>query len=470
MTKQSSGETTIAAQATAQGSGAIAIVRLSGPASLDIVRRIFRPASGRIDEFVPWRLRHGRVVDAEGEPLDDVLCVFMPAPHTYTGEDCAEIQCHGGQAVVNQILSSCIAAGAEPARRGEFSYRAFLNGRMDLSQAEAVAEMISAPGREAMRLSLKRLDGTLGRRVDEVRESLEECRVQISLAVDFPDDEVEPLPREHFAGVVQNAVSSLGELLTGARRARLVEKGAHVVLAGEVNAGKSSLMNALLGRSRALVTSIPGTTRDFLEEDLELNGLPVRIVDTAGLRSASDPVEALGIESSRRQIGDADCLLFVVDGAANTDPEAYLRSDVFLDAWKKSGTCPFLLVWNKTDLRPAPSFLKDWKGDGSRPAACVAISAEKSVNLDALAERVRSFLIKDAPQGEDVAPNIRQTTSLEAALNELNGLLGDIADGLPYDVLSVRLDLACVHLRDVVGLGTSQDVLNRVFSSFCIGK
>ena len=188
------------------------------------------------------------------------------------------------------------------------------------------------------------------------------------------------------------------------------------------------------------------------------------------LRSASDHVEALGIESSRRQIGDADCLLFVVDGAANTDPEAYLRSDVFLDAWKKSGTCPFLLVWNKTDLRPAPSFLKDWKGDGSRPAACVAISAEKSVNLDALAERVRSFLIKDAPQGEDVAPNIRQTTSLEAALNELNGLLGDIADGLPYDVLSVRLDLACVHLRDVVGLGTSQDVLNRVFSSFCIGK
>ena len=230
MTKQSSGETTIAAQATAQGSGAIAIVRLSGPASLDIVRRIFRPASGRIDEFVPWKLRHGRVLDAEGEPLDDVLCVFMPAPHTYTGEDCAEIQCHGGQAVVNQILSSCIAAGAEPARRGEFSYRAFLNGRMDLSQAEAVAEMISAPGREAMRLSLKRLDGTLGRRVDEVRESLEECRVQISLAVDFPDDEVETLPREHFAGVVQNAVSSLGELLTGARRARLVEKGAHVVI------------------------------------------------------------------------------------------------------------------------------------------------------------------------------------------------------------------------------------------------
>lgn len=463
-------ETTIAAQATAQGSGAIGIVRLSGPASLSVLRRIFRPSSGSAEHFEPWKLRHGRVLDAAGEPLDDVLCVFMPAPRTYTGEDCAEIQCHGGQAVVSQILSSCFAAGAVPAQRGEFSYRAFLNGRMDLSQAEAVAEMIAAPGREAMRLSLRRLDGALGRRVDEVRGSLEDCRVQMSLAVDFPDDEVETLPRDHFSAVVRSAADALQGLLRGARRARLMEKGARIVLAGEVNAGKSSLMNALLGRSRALVTSIPGTTRDFLEEDLDFGGLPVRLVDTAGLRSASDPVEALGIERSRRQIEDADCLLFVVDGAANAEPDLYLSSDVFRSVWEKSGTCPFLLVWNKTDLRPAPSALADWQGDGSRPAACVGISAEKGVNLDALEDAVRAFLIKDAPQAESVAPNVRQTESLKSALNEINGLLGDIADGLPYDVLSVRLDLACTYLRDVVGLGTAQDVLNRVFSSFCIGK
>lgn len=468
------GETTIAAQATAQGSSGIAVIRLSGPLSKPLLQQLFAPGSAKFSDFEPWKLHHGRLHDAPGHVLDDVLCVFMPGPRSYTGEDCAEIHCHGGQAVVSAILATLFAAGAVPAQRGEFSRRAFVNGRMDLSQAEAVAEIIAAPCREAIEQSLRRLDGELSRRVQHLRSNLETVRVHMSLAVDFPDDEVEILDRGSFLKQVQGAAAALSELLTGVDRARVTRSGARVVLAGSVNAGKSSLLNALLGQTRALVTSVPGTTRDFIEESVLFEDLPVRLVDTAGLRESEDTVESLGIRRSREQIDQAQCLLLVMDGSQGKSanetecPDPVVR-ELLAEA---PGDLPVLILWNKVDLVPAPGTRPAWcrRPDGSEPPF-LGVSALTGKGIDALCTAAKAAILESLPpSGEAVAPNDRQAAALRAAASELAALSDDIEAGQLYDLLSVRLDMACAYLDDAIGVGTAQDVLNRVFESFCIGK
>lgn len=463
---------TIAAIATAPGAGGIGIVRISGPQSREILSRMFSPASAKFSGFRPWVLHRGRALDHEGAPLDDVLAVFMPGPRTFTGEDVAEIHCHGGPFIVQAILETALRLGARAAERGEFSRRAFVNGRMDLSQAEAVAELIAAPSREALRYSLNRLDGLLGRKVTALRRRLEELRVQMSLAVDFPDEEVECLAPEAFAAVVEDVAAAVRGLLTGQRRAQVMQQGALVVLAGAVNAGKSSLLNALLGRNRALVTDIPGTTRDFLEESCQLDGLPVRLTDTAGLRETDESVEEMGVALSRQKVRQADAILLLVDGgrlgpagaAADICPDEAVR-----EVLEQAGDIPVLLVWNKVDLAEPAVWPPVW-GHG-RP--CVRISASTGHNVDTLARRLRALLLDDGshtPPSDGLAPNARQSLVLERALHELDALLADIAAGSPYDCCSVRLDAAAALLGEVTGLDSPEEVLNRVFSSFCIGK
>lgn len=463
---------TIAAIATAPGAGGIGIVRISGPQSREILSRMFSPASAKFSGFRPWGLHRGRALDHEGAPLDDVLAVFMPGPRTFTGEDVAEIHCHGGPFIVQAILETALRLGARAAERGEFSRRAFVNGRMDLSQAEAVAELIAAPSREALRYSLNRLDGLLGRKVTALRRRLEELRVQMSLAVDFPDEEVECLAPEAFAAVVEDVAAAVRGLLTGQRRAQVMQQGAVVVLAGAVNAGKSSLLNALLGRNRALVTDIPGTTRDFLEESCQLDGLPVRLTDTAGLRETDESVEEMGVALSRQKVRQADAILLLVDGgrlgpagaAADICPDEAVR-----EVLEQAGDIPVLLVWNKVDLAEPAVWPPVW-GHG-RP--CVRISASTGHNVDTLARRLRALLLDDGshtPPSDGLAPNARQSLVLERALHELDALLADIAAGSPYDCCSVRLDAAAALLGEVTGLDSPEEVLNRVFSSFCIGK
>ena len=463
---------TIAAIATAPGAGGIGIVRISGPQSREILSRMFSPASAKFSGFRPWVLHRGRALDHEGAPLDDVLAVFMPGPRTFTGEDVAEIHCHGGPFIVQAILETALRLGARAAERGEFSRRAFVNGRMDLSQAEAVAELIAAPSREALRYSLNRLDGLLGRKVTALRQRLEELRVQMSLAVDFPDEEVECLAPEAFAAVVEEVAAAVRGLLTGQRRAQVMQQGAVVVLAGAVNAGKSSLLNALLGRNRALVTDIPGTTRDFLEESCQLDGVPVRLTDTAGLRETDESVEEMGVALSRQKVRQADAILLLVDGgrlgpagaAADICPDEAVR-----EVLEQAGDIPVLLVWNKVDLAEPAVWPPAW-GHG-RP--CVRISASTGHNVDTLARRLRALLLDDGshtPPSDGLAPNARQSLVLERALHELDALLADIAAGSPYDCCSVRLDAAAALLGEVTGLDSPEEVLNRVFSSFCIGK
>ncbi len=460
---------TIAAVATAPGAGGVGIIRLSGPKSHDILRSMFRPSGGTFRDFTPRMLHHGHLLDGQNRDVDDALVVFFKGPHSFTGEDCAEIQGHGGPAVMAALLDSVLSRGARMAERGEFTRRAFLNGRMDLSQAEAVAELIAAPSREGVYLASAKLDGLLGRRVEELRGRLEYLRQRICLAIDFPDEEGECLPPQEFTAITEEVASGIRTLLKGYERARCWREGALVVLAGQVNAGKSSLMNAFLGRQRAIVTEKPGTTRDYLEEQTTLAGLPVRLVDTAGLREHSeDSIELEGMRRGRELADNARCVLVVLDGTrpkeSSQDPFAVFEAEGRLV--KELGAERCLVVWNKADLSPLPDGTTSFHG-----ARLLTVSAREGSGIDELASAVRALCLQDeTPDEGDLAPNLRQAHQLRRALEALEELKKAIALSVPPDLCSIHLETACAHLADITGLNSTEDTLNAIFSSFCIGK
>lgn len=451
---------TIAAIATPPGSGAIGIVRVSGPGSRSIAAAVFHSSRPEFTGFQPYRLHHGRLRTSEGAFLDEALVVFMPQPNSFTGEDIVEFHCHGGMAILRGVMEECLALGAQPAGPGEFSKRAFLNGRMDLARAEAVMELVNAPSETAVRLAGSKLEGGLSRRVDTLRQSLEALRVQLCVAVDFPEDEVECLAPAELNAQLEEAEKIILDLAGNYERVRYWRDGALVVLAGQVNAGKSSLMNAILGINRAIVADIPGTTRDYLEESVHLDGLPVRLVDTAGLRDFACAVEGLGIERSREIISRADLVLLVIDADLGPGAEdlALLEHDV-----------PLLVAANKMDLvsgKPAWFEVTPWKDK-----KIFSISAKNGDGLPEMLAAVRETLVGQDALEEDVpAPNLRQHAALVRAGEELQALRADLALGVPYDVLSVRLDMACHMLAEITGEMLPEEILNAVFDRFCIGK
>ena len=457
--------TTVAAIATAPGQGGVGVIRLSGQDALRILRVVFSPANTC---FEPRKLRYGRIM-ADAQPLDDVLAVYFPGPASYTGEDVVEIQGHGGQAVLQAILAELLKNGAYPAERGEFTRRAFLNGKMDLTQAEAVAEIIAAPGLEGIRLASAKLDGLLGQRIDALRAGLEHLRQQFCLAIDFPEDEVECLPRLEIAQLLRGLILDVRSLLAGFERARAWRDGAVVVLAGQVNVGKSSLMNALLGRPRAIVAEKPGTTRDYLEETTHLDGLPVRLIDTAGLRSSADIIELEGMRRSCQLATQAQLILLVLDGCQVdlADPDL-AEPDLALAKLREAlppqaELPPILVVWNKADLVVPPQ-ANLWN------LPLLPVSAKYGEGIDELACAIRRQIVTGPPAPGDIAPNIRQAEALLAALDELAALEAEVEADLPPDLLSVRLDAAATHLAGITGLNTSEETLNAVFANFCIGK
>ncbi len=450
---------TIAAIATPPGQGAIGIVRLSGPASRAIGERLFHSSRPRFSGLKPYRLHHGQLRSPQGVFLDDALLAFMPGPASFTGEDVVEAHCHGGQIVLRRVLMACLELGARLAEPGEFSRRAVLNGRMDLTQAEAVMELIAARSEAAAIQAGNRLGGLLGRKIQDLRGRLEDLRMQLCVAVDFPEDEVECLPPGELGGRLDQARASMLDLAGNHERNRCWRDGALVVLAGQVNAGKSSLMNSILGADRAIVTDIPGTTRDYLEEAVLLDGLPVRLVDTAGMRPTSDQVELLGVERSRALLSQADLVLLVIDAELGPGAE-----DLDLAASAPEA----VIVANKMDLvtnRPAWLEQEPWNARTVR-----AISAKHGQGLDELLGTVRSRLVETEPKTEELVPNLRQHDALIRAANELEGMSRELAAGLPYDVLTVGLDTACAILAEITGEIASQDVLDAVFDGFCIGK
>lgn len=454
---------TITAIATPPGDGGVGIIRISGNDALIVASRIFRAANKSFREFEPYRLHYGHIVDGNGHELDDVLTAFMPGPNSYTGEDVVEINCHGGRAVLNAVLEEILALGPRLAERGEFTYRAFMNGRMDLSQAEAVAEMIHAPTKAAMQLAQVKLSGLLGEKISALRLKLEHLRAQLVVAVDFPDDEVECLAPEDLIATSSEVRAELDTLLSAVDRTRAWREGALVVLAGRVNAGKSSMMNALLGRNRAIVTDQPGTTRDYLEESINLDGLNIRLADTAGIRQTDDVIEAAGLEKGRELMEQSDLVLLLVDGTSPLTDDTMITANA-LDADKT------LVVLNKSDL---PNF----DSANGKPLAdlgfeTIEVSAKTGGAIDALCGRIRDRVLQGAgqPDSDELAPNARQAAVLVSASEELLLLEQDTEAGIPYDLLGVRLESACDTLSGITGEITSNEILNSIFDSFCIGK
>lgn len=483
---------TIAAIATPPGLGGIAILRVSGPEAGSVLRALFTPsrplASGA---FRPRFMHHGHCLDADGRRLDEALAVFMPAPHSFTGEDTAEIHCHGGMGVTAALLEASLAAGARPALPGEFTRRAFLNGRLDLTRAEAVAEMIAAPTRQGVRLAAAKLDGLLAGEIRGLRQATDALRVQALAAMDFPDEALELLPREALLSDIEAAAGRIARLLAAFERARLWREGASAVLAGPVNAGKSSLLNALLGRERAIVSPEPGTTRDSIEESVNLGGLPLRLTDTAGLRAGGGVIEAEGIRRSHDLANAADLVLLVGDiTARSTDHEReFLRRN-----WDKVADGRLILVFNKSDLldgdpgerarsegrarlrAAAPEGLDATAlEEALRGCPCLALSAKSGLGLDALAACLRRALTEGASGGaedgtDDVAPNLRQSRLLRAAHEELRALDGAVRQGMGPEIASAHLDAAARLLDEVTGASGAEELLDMVFADFCIGK
>lgn len=480
---------TIAAIATPPGLGGIAVLRISGAGALAVLSRLFAPGAGAVPSsgqlsLTPRRLYHGTAFDEQGKSLDEVLAVYMPGPKSFTGEDVCEISCHGGAAVSSALLASALRAGARLADAGEFTRRAFLNGRMDLAQAEAVAEIIAAPSREGVRLAKAKLDGALGHVVQNIRRQLDAMRMEVTLCVDFPDEGAQLLPGSGFADTLDGCRQSIDSLLEAFARARLWREGAQVVLAGSVNAGKSSLLNALLGRPRAIVSSTPGTTRDYIEESVNINGLPVRVVDTAGLRSGGDIVEEEGIRRTGDLVDEADLVLLVLDASRE-----FCAQDKDFLARCAERARSLLLVCNKLDspvlsqggAAPCEKALEAgqrlWKaalGENTpfSSALCLAVSAKTGEGITALCEAMyaRLFGAEGQSAGGDIAPNLRQAELLGRAGRELDALKAALASGIPPDMLGVHLEEAAAALSDVTGASGTEELYDAIFSTFCIGK
>jgi tRNA modification GTPase len=422
-------------------------------------------------------LTHGYVVDpATGEYIDEILAAFMPAPRTYTREDVVEFQAHGGPLILRRILELALTSGARAARPGEMTLRAFLNGRLDLAQAEAVMSLISAESESGRRLALRQLQGDLSRRVGQARSALMGALAQIEASIDFPEEEVPTPDPAELAQLLDEASYAIDRLLEGAERGRIVREGLRVALVGRPNVGKSSLLNALLGTERAIVTPFPGTTRDTIEESASIAGIPVQLIDTAGLTPSSDLIESIGVERSREAARSADLLLFVLDGAEPLQPldlvaAAELHA-LTLDADRQDAKPPrALLVVNKADL---PRVVEDrviqelW--DGARIVHSSALSSE---GVTTLAQTISDLMLgggSDLGAGETLVTSARHSDALRRALGHIDAARQTLADDVPLDFVSIDLRSTLDTLGEITGETADDDLLERIFSEFCIGK
>lgn len=458
-------EDTIAAIGTPIGKGAIGIVRISGKDSLNILKDLFRTKGGKQREgFENRKMHYGLIVDQFGEPIDEVLAVYMGAPKTFTGEDVVEIQSHGGIVVIKKILRTVLSKGARLAEPGEFTMRAFINGKLDLAQAEAINDLINAKSEIGTKLALKQLEGSLSKKIKKIRDRLLEVKAYIEASVDFPDEEVELLEAGQVENRLNGALAEIERLISTYEEGKFLKEGVKVAIVGRPNVGKSSLLNAILREERAIVTEIPGTTRDVIEETVTLNGIPLKMIDTAGIRESVDRIEQIGIERSINSLKKADVILFVVDGSVG-----FTKEDKNLAKMVK-GENNVILVINKKDLglKVSCSELKNWK-------RCVELSAKEDEGIDKLGEAVTKVVLLEPEtvmKGNEVfITNERHRELLNQAKRALSKVVKSIKEGFESpEFLSMDLNDALQFLGKIVGEVTDEDMFDIIFSKFCIGK
>jgi len=452
---------TIAAIATAPGPSAIGIVRLSGPRAVDCVSALFRPADGRpLSDHPPRTLVLGALYGADGRVLDQAMATCSRAPHSYTGEDTAELQCHGSPAVLSLALEALFAQGARQALPGEFTKRAFLNGRLDLTQAEAVADLIDAESAQAARQAALQLSGTLSRRIAAVYDVLTDFSAHFHAVLDYPDEDIDPFEAETLSTTLARAARDLDGLLATYRRGRFLSSGIPCAIVGRPNAGKSSLLNALLGYDRAIVTDIPGTTRDTVEASCTLGGQLLRLIDTAGIRDTADPVERLGVERSRRALSGAALALVLWDGSLPPTAE-----DAGLLALARQEAEQVLLLRTKADLPPCPSWAAP---DGTE---AIPVSARTGGGLDTLEAAVaRLFPEPSGQQAGELLTNQRQYDAALRARQAIQRAQTSLSIGFTPDAVVSDAEEALLALGELTGSNVRAEVTDRIFQRFCVGK
>ena len=457
-------EDTIAAIATAPGEGGVAIVRVSGADAENIAARIFVRPDGKNGGLKSHRLYHGKICDPESKRvLDEVLLTIMRNPRSYTGEDVVEIHGHGGAFISRRILGLVLAQGARQAERGEFTKRAFLNGRLDLTQAEGVLDLIRAQTDKGADLALHQAGGELSKWVGDLREDLLEIVVQVEAAIDFPDEEIELLQRSALVQKIERLCVQISDILATYDWGRLFRDGVKVCICGRPNVGKSSLLNALLGTERVIVTPVPGTTRDVIEESIDLNGLRTVLWDTAGIRETDEQVESIGVQRSREHLEKADAAIFVVDGSAPLSSEDRALFGKIASKKRK------LMAINKRDLPQDNTVLEELRKLHD-PTELVFVSAQRGDGIQALKVKLREMILDTDEEPSIVITNLRHKSALMRGNEALKRALVSLDERRAAELLAVDLNGACAALEEIIGMVHMDDILEHIFSEFCIGK
>ena len=457
---------TIAAISTPLGEGGIGIVRLSGKEAFHIADSIFHSPKGKtLVDSKSHQLLYGHIIDPmSGTKIDEVLASVMKSPHSYTTEDVVEINCHSGMITLRKTLELVLQQGARLAEPGEFTKRAFLNGRIDLSQAEAVLDLIRSKTDESRRIAVEQLQGSLFAKITSLRDRLTDVCVHIEAYIDFPEDEIETASQQNLLDTMGLVRNDLVGLLKTYDEARFFREGLQTAIVGRPNVGKSSLLNSLLQRDRAIVTEIPGTTRDVLEEYLNIKGLPLRIMDTAGIRQVEDIAEKEGVRRSLESIDNADIVLAIFD---SSEP---LREEDF-EVIRKVKNKTAIYVLNKSDL-PAVIDQGSFSSFDLHPSFFLRLSATRGDGIEDLKDKVVNSCLKDWKEEREgvVISNLRHKTSLEKAAKSLEKAMNALTENQPLEIVALEMRASLDSLGEIVGAVTTEDILNRIFSDFCIGK
>ena len=456
---------TIAAIATGHSPTAIGIVRVSGEGCFALCDKVFRAANGRpFSEQPSHKMAFGEMLDARGRVIDQGLAVRFPGPHSYTGEDSAEFHCHGSPVVLRELLDALFAAGARQAKAGEFTQRAFLNGRLDLTQAEAVIDLIDAETAAAARNAAAQLDGGLRRVLEPIQDALLDITSRFYAVVDYPDEDIEDIRPEQVAEALSSAEAQLTALLATCQRGKVLKSGVRTAIVGRPNAGKSSLLNALAGYERAIVTDIPGTTRDTVEESVLCGGVPLRLIDTAGIRDTADIVEQKGVERSRKALGSADLVLAVVDGSLPLTAED-------LEVLRLAAESPrWIAVFSKCDLWDTRARSVGIVGSPA-PAASVTLSSVTGEGLDELEAAVAAlFPAGDPKEAGSLLTDQRQEEAARRARDAVRRARQALESGLTPDAVLTDAEEALDTLGELTGRTAREEIVSRIFDRFCVGK
>jgi tRNA modification GTPase len=455
---------TIAAIATPVGQAGIGIIRISGPLVESIIRRIFKPPRA-VEAFQSHRLYLGHLVDPDsGQVLDQVLLSFMKTPHTYTREDVAEINSHSGYHLLDRILQTVLREGARLAKPGEFTFRAFINGRIDLTQAEAIVDLINSKSDRGLQIASRQIAGSLKDEISRLRDTALGILAHVEVAIDFPEEEEGIFSQEQSAGVLDtDIIETIDRLIARHQERKIWLDGIKTVILGRVNAGKSSLLNRLLNEERALVTPVPGTTRDIVESMVHVEGMPLRLMDTAGFRKGRGKVEKLGIDLTKKKMKEADLSLVVIDQSRPLNQDDL---DILAATNRKSS----LIVLNKIDLpRKADTKALNPAIEG---LPVVRISALTGEGIEGLRKAIKDLVLAGGADTSEtpIAPNLRHATALSAAAGSFRRALQNLNQGLPLEIIAMDLKEGIDSLGEITGETSNEELLDRIFSQFCIGK